>query len=170
MVEQTTLSCHNTTARVFWEWYASAMLLVYPVGVPLLFFVMLHLQRDKIKRVMLVQKALEDGMVLSYDKKMSNEEMQHTRDLYDLVLCDRKKEEITIENIAHADSLLRREQGSSKEEKNSNGSSDRRTNLMKLVSQFKSATTLQNTEDLAISPLLLAMQQYFEKYEGQMYW
>ena len=41
---------------------------------------------------------------------------------------------------------------------------------MKLFSQFKSATTLQNTEDLAISPLLLAMQQYFEKYEGRMYW
>ena len=48
--------------------------------------------------------------------------------------------------------------------------SDRRKNLMELVSQFKSAHTLKDDEGLVISPLLLAMQQYFEKYEGHMYW
>ena len=36
--------------------------------------------------------------------------------------------------------------------------------------QLKSAQTLANEEGLVISPLLLAMQQYFEKYEGRMYW
>ena len=30
------MSCHNTPTRVFWEWYASIMVLIYPVGVPLL--------------------------------------------------------------------------------------------------------------------------------------
>ena len=48
--------------------------------------------------------------------------------------------------------------------------SDRRKNLMELMSQFKSAQTLKDDEGLVISPLLLAMQQYFEKYEGCMYW
>ena len=50
------------------------MVLIYPVGVPLLFFVMLHLQRDKIIRVMLVQKALEDRRVPEYDDTMSEKE------------------------------------------------------------------------------------------------
>ena len=176
LVAQPTLSCHNTPNRVFWEWYASIMVLVYPVGVPTLFFVMLHLQRHKIKRVMLVQKALEDGRVPQYDKTMSKEEVDHTQELYDIVLRDHEKEDITIENIAHADSMKLRSESKSADtshspevEQNSNVS-DWRTNLMHLARQFKSAQTLQNEEGLAISPLLLAMQQYFEKYEGHMYW
>ena len=170
LVAQPTLSCHNTPNRVFWEWYASIMLLVYPVGVPTLFFVMLHLQRHKIKRVMLVQKALEDGRKPQYDKTMSKWEVDHTRELYDIVLRDHAKEDITIENIAHADSMKLRSESKSEATGHSPEVSDRRTNLMNLLSQFKSAQTLQNEEGLAISPLLLAMQQYFEKYEGRMYW
>ena len=82
LVAQPTLACHNSERRVFWEWYASVMVLVYPVGIPLLFLVLLHLQRDKIKRVMLVQKALEDGKVPEYDNTMSDEEKAHTKALF----------------------------------------------------------------------------------------
>ena len=41
---------------------------------------------------------------------------------------------------------------------------------MQLTSQFESARVLKDEKTLVISPLLLAMQQYFEKYEGRMYW
>ena len=172
MIAQPTLSCHNTTNRVFWEWYASIMVLVYPVGVPMLFFVMLHLQRDKIKRVMLVQKALEDGRVPEYDETMSPEERAHTKALF-ARLCEteQKLEDITIRTIAHEDSIQYRKDASESPEPVQNSNvSDRRKNLMRLMGQFKSAQTLNNDEGLAISPLLLAMQQYFEKYEGRMYW
>ena len=71
MIAQPTLSCHNTSNRVFWEWYASFMVLIYPVGVPLLFFVILFLHRVKIKRVMLAKKCLvsriEKIQALEYD-------------------------------------------------------------------------------------------------------
>ena len=173
------MSCHNTPTRVFWEGDASIMVLIYPIGVPLLFFVMLHLQRDKIKRVMLVQKALEDGRVPEYDNTMSKEEIAHTKALYQVVRPNGGNiEDITIENIAHADSMKRRSEDASEKEHKGHASlveqktnaSDRRANLMHLMSQFKSAQTLKNEEGLAISPLLLAMQQYFEKYEGRMYW
>ena len=169
LVAQPTLSCHNTTTRVFWEWYASIMVLIYPVGVPLLFFVMLHLQRDKIKRVMLVQKALEDGRVPEYDNAMSKEEIEHTKALFEaLRVTGEKIEDITIRTIAHQDSI-QRQKDSVKVEPKPNVS-DRRKNLMNLMSQFKSAQTLKDDEHLLISPLLFAMQQYFEKYEGRVYW
>ena len=153
------------------------MVLIYPVGVPLLFFVMLHLQRDKIKRVMLVQKALEDRRVPEYDRTMSEEEITHTKALFEVLRVSGENiEDITIKTIAHADSMKLRSESKSADtshspevEQNSNVS-DWRTNLMHLASQFKSAQTLKNEEGLAISPLLLAMQQYFEKYEGRMYW
>ena len=82
-----------------------------------------------------------------------------------------KIEDITIKTIAHADSMHRRSE--SEEESHASESvhaSDRRKNLMELMSQFKSAQTLKDDEGLVISPLLLAMQQYFEKYEGRVYW
>ena len=173
LIAQPTLSCHNTSNRVFWEWYASFMVLIYPVGVPLLFFVMLHLQRDKIKRVMLVQKALEDRRVPEYDRTMSEEEITHTKALFEVLRVSGENiEDITIKTIAHADSLRRRgdPEYDHKRPALPRNASDRRKNLQRLMSQFKSSTTLQNDEGLTISPLLLAMQQYFEKYEGRMYW
>ena len=145
------------------------MVLIYPVGVPLLFFVMLHLQRDKIKRVMLVQKALEDGRVPEYDNAMSKEEIEHTKALFEaLRVTGEKIEDITIRTIAHQDSVQRQEDSVKLEPKPN--VSDRRKNLMNLMGQFKSAQTLKDDEHLVISPLLLAMHQYFEKYEGRMYW
>jgi hypothetical protein len=174
LVAQPTLSCHNHYQnRYFWEWYACFMVLIYPVGVPLLFFVMLHLQREKIIRVMLVQKALEDGMVPEYDKTMSKKEIAHTKALFEVLQASGEKiEDITIKTIAHADSMRRRmeAEGEQKRPALPRNVSDRRQNLMHLVSQFKSSQTLEDDEGLAISPLLLAMQQYFEKYEGRMYW
>jgi hypothetical protein len=173
LIAQPTLSCHNHSSnRYFWEWYASFMVLIYPVGVPVLFFVMLHLQRDKIVRVMLVQKALEDGRVPEYDDTMSEDQKAHTKTLFEVLRANGEKiEDITIKTIAHADSMHRRSE--SEEESHASESvhaSDRRKNLMELMSQFKSAQTLKDDEGLVISPLLLAMQQYFEKYEGHMYW
>ena len=173
LIAQPTLSCHNHSSnRYFWEWYASFMVLIYPVGVPVLFFVMLHLQRDKIVRVMLVQKALEDGRVPEYDDTMSDEQKAHTKTLFELLRANGETiEDITIKTIAHADSMHR--QSESEEVSHASESahaSDRRKNLMELMSQFKSAQTLNDDEGLVISPLLLAMQQYFEKYEGHMYW
>ena len=148
------------------------MVLIYPVGVPLLFFVMLHLQRDKIIRVMLVQKALEDGRVPEYDDTMSEEEKAHTKALFEVLRENGEKiEDITIKTIAHLDSMKR--QNESEEESHASESvhaPDRRKNWVELMRQLKSAQTLANEEGLVISPLLLAMQQYFEKYEGRMYW
>ena len=174
LVAQPTLSCHNHYQnRYFWEWYASFMVLIYPVGVPLLFFVMLHLQRDKIKRVMLVQKALEDRRVPEYDRTMSEEEITHTKALFEVLRVSGENiEDITIKTIAHADSMRRRGEPDYDHKRPAlpQNAMERRKNLQHLMSQFKSSTTLQNDEGLTISPLLLAMQQYFEKYEGCMYW
>ena len=143
------------------------MVLIYPVGVPLLFFVMLHLQRDKIIRVMLVQKALEDGRVPEYDDTMSEEQKAHTKTLFEVLRANGGTiEDITIKTIAHVDSMQRRSESEASHASESEHASDRRTNLMELMSHF----TLEDDEGLAISPLLLAMQQYFEKYEGCMYW
>ena len=170
LIAQPTLSCHNTTNRAFWEWYASVMVLIYPVGVPLLFFVMLHLQRDKIIRVMLVQKALEDGRVPEYDDTMSEEQKAHTKTLFEVLRANGGTiEDITIKTIAHVDSMQRRSESEEESHASESGhASDRRKNLIELMSQL--AHTLEDDEGLAISPLLLAMQQYFEKYEGRMYW
>ena len=146
------------------------MVLIYPVGVPLLFFVMLHLQRDKIIRVMLVQKALEDGRVPEYDDTMSEEQKAHTKTLFEVLRANGGTiEDITIKTIAHVDSMQRRSESEEESHASESGhASDRRKNLIELMSQL--AHTLEDDEGLAISPLLLAMQQYFEKYEGHMYW
>ena len=173
LVAQPTLSCHNHSQnRYFWEWYASLMVLIYPVGVPVLFFVMLYLQREKIIRVMLVQKALEDDGVPEYDDQMSEEEKEHTRALFEeLKATGEKLHDITIKTIAEADSNRRRNVPKKAPASDSSTNvSDRRKNLMQLTSQFESARVLKDEKTLVISPLLLAMQQYFEKYEGRMYW
>ena len=172
MVAQPTLSCHNTTSRVFWEWYASFMVLIYPVGVPVLFFVLLHLQREKIKRVMLVQKALEDGKAPEYSDTMSEEEQEHTKALFTILSATGEDlDDITIHTIAHADSVRRRSQEDSN--LGCRSAFQIRTSeptVRGLVRQFNSSRTLQDDEGMRISPLLLSMQHYFEKYEGPMYW
>ena len=111
------------------------MVLIYPVGVPLLFFVMLHLQRDKIVRVMLVQKALEDGRVPEYDNTMSEEEKAHTKALFEVLSANGENiEDITIKEIAHADSNRRRmrirRKSHAKRGEKRRIVSDRRKNLM----------------------------------------
>ena len=58
VLSQPTLSCHNTSSQGSSGSGTRLMVLVYPVGVPLLFYVVLFSHRDKIKRVMLVVKGL----------------------------------------------------------------------------------------------------------------
>ena len=261
MIAQPTLSCHNTTNRVFWEWYASFMVLIYPVGVPLLFFVILFLHRGKIKRVMLVKKCLvspfekgqaleydipkmfpdpkeqrrvkvhteallkvlehvdeavkaaiaeanrqqlaaaadapddasaqqlaaaadapddasaspsdaasSDGDVCASDDILSVEEQHRIKTLIELsksetheLFIDVAKgetfDDVAIRMIAYADSMFHGSQTSAGGHK-----------LMKLKSTLQNDPAMIETGPFNISPVLLAMQQYFEKYEGRVYW
>ena len=246
MIAQPTLSCHNTSNRVFWEWYASFMVLIYPVGVPLLFFVILFLHRVKIKRVMLAKKCLvsriekiqaleydipkmfpdpkeqrrvkvhteallkvlehvdeavkaviaeahrqqlaaaadapddasaspsdaasSDGDVCASDDIVSVEEQHRIKTLIELsksetheLFIDVSKgetfDDVAIRMIAYADSMFHGSQTSAGGHK-----------LMKLKSTLQNDPAMIETGPFNISPVLLAMQQYFERYEGRMYW
>ena len=148
------------------------MVLIYPMGVPLLFFVMLYLQRDKIIRVMLVQKALEDGGVPEYDDTMSEEEKSTQERSSKSCARTARKSKTSRSKRSRRPTAIGAETDRRKSPRvdSSTNASDRRKNLMQLTSQFESARVLKNEKTLVISPLLLAMQQYFEKYEGRMYW
>ena len=47
LTEQLTLSCAFRGTRVFWWWYASLFVLIYPVGVPLAMMILLFRHRAR---------------------------------------------------------------------------------------------------------------------------
>ena len=106
--------------------------------------------------------APSDGIVHASDETLSDEEQQriidtlidHSQDKTHELFIDVSKGEIfddvAIRMIAYADSMLH---GSESDEQQAS----------------QSSAAVQKSRKL-ISPVLLAMQQYFERYEGRMYW
>ena len=114
------------------------------------------------------QAILEDGKDLAPDEAFSDDQKTCIHEIIDLahvptheLFVDFPKgetfEDIAIRMIAHADSGLLRYGSESKVVQ--------RSNFM------RSNSTIHNDKGVInISPLLLAMQQYFEKYEGHVFW
>ena len=61
LTEQPTLSCATSAVRTWWVSYAWIMFVVYPIGVPLFIFVLLHYNRATIRRIMTIRNAIECG-------------------------------------------------------------------------------------------------------------
>ena len=79
---------------------------------------------------------------------------------YDLGQCPLPHiDDVAIRMIAYADSMFHGSQTSAGGHK-----------LMKLKSTLQNDAAMIETGQFNISPVLLAMQQYFEKYEGRIYW
>ena len=135
------------------------------VQVPLLIFVLLFLQRTKIKRVMLVKKSLEQELVETLEKRqsMSAQEHQHLNAIFEELRDQSSNDAISVETIARMDSLKRHQA-----KKRRSSPMFARDGLLKMR-QLPTSRTLTGDER-KISPLLLSMRHIFEKYEADCYW
>ena len=72
--------------------------------------------------------------------------------------------------IAYADSMLHGNESDEQHASQSSAAVQKFRKLMKLKSTLQNDADIIETGRFNISPVLLAMQQYFEKYEGRVYW
>ena len=184
--EQPMLSCDHegNPLRVWWVMYASFMFFVYPVGVPLLIFVLMFKQRDKIRRVMYAKKCLEMQRFV-VDEHMTREERARSAELFHR-LQSSGDDEATIEDIAQSDTLMRHENGPRGDdaaarlptlasETRSREHAARHPMHMPLspsraLVQLPSSKMLGADHHYEASRNLFAIQHLFEKYEGDTYW
>ena len=118
MVDQPTLLCEDldgnaSPTRRWFEVYSGLMIVLYPVGVPLLILVSLALQKVKIKRVMRAKKALVVGELDDLprdfflgdedEKKQSEELLREEAEKR----AEEEQEEPSVEDIALRDSTRR---------------------------------------------------------------
>ena len=166
------------------------MIVVYPIGVPLFILVLLHLQRQKIQRVMWVKKALtvsetkgpERGEQALQDIS-DKAEREHLTLLFKDFNSESAKirkdararrqqalpresanqdneDEVSIERIAHRDSTSPR--------RSSDATFSREARLV--ASQLKSSVTLADPNERGVSKVLLSMSHIFDKFEPETYW
>ena len=195
LVEQPTLLCVKLDGEVsairrWWEAYSAIMIVVYPIGVPLFILVLLHLQRQKIQRVMWVKKALtvsetkgpERGEQALQDISDETEKEHLTllfKEFNKEIATIRKdarvrrqqalpresanqdnEDEVSIERIAHRDSTSPR--------RSSDATFSREARLV--ASQLKSSVSLADPNERGVSKVLLAMSHIFDKFEPETYW
>ena len=195
LVEQPTLLCVKLDGEVsairrWWEAYSAIMIVVYPIGVPLFILVLLHLQRQKIQRVMWVKKALtvsetkgpERGEQALQDISDETEKEHLTllfKEFNKEIATIRKdarvrrqqalpresanqdnEDEVSIERIAHRDSTSPR--------RSSDATFSREARLV--ASQLKSSVTLADPNERGVSKVLLSMSHIFDKFEPETYW
>ena len=118
LVDQPTLLCEDldgnaSPTRRWFEIYSGLMIVLYPVGVPLLIVVSLALQKVKIKRVMRAKKALVVGELDDLprdfflgdedEKKQSEELLREEAEKR----AEEEQEEPSVEDIALRDSTRR---------------------------------------------------------------
>ena len=119
-------------------------------------------QRDKIKRVMRLKKALDHKQTLEDERMTDRDKAQHRRILESLSSRDEK--DITLEDIAHADTAHRHRRPSWRK-----GLGLARPSLIPMR-QMPSSYDIANSEKREVSPLLLSLQGFYEKYEADTYW
>ena len=152
LVEQPTLLCEDldgeasSTRRAF-EIYSGLMIILYPVGVPLLMFVSLWLQQREIKRLMRVKKAIVVDELSDFPHDFFSDDSEEQQEIVSFISllreeskANREAEEPSVEEIAIA---LR--------------DSDRHHHDTMAAPR-------------QVSPLLLSMVHTYEKFEPDTYW
>ena len=115
LIEQPTLLCEDLEGNVshthqMWKLYSGIMIVIYPVGVPLLILVSLVRQQKKIKRVMKAKKFIEVGEIDELPRDYFSDDSERELSARLREESQTREDEFSVEEIAHRDSIRRQAQ------------------------------------------------------------
>lgn len=187
MMFEPNLTCDSTPVRRLWLTYATAMVLVYPIGIPLFIFMLLFLQRDKIRVIMTVKKALEFEDMKALESAKTGRELRRTGEWY--LETDRKSDEHTsavFRELHEADRMGNQKKSSTPVKEIARRHSMKKYDAAQLSpsqadesprpkpSMLRAWTSRElrtgDSRDYEISWLLLSMEHLFNKFEPDAYW